>query len=558
LLEDLLPKQKKLKSVFVIGRDIQDLTAQALSKFTEVPQRKISLLKLEDIVKLVRWKEGEILNWQPEAIDKVQQLTNGHPFFVQLLCQQVFIQLYSNKGNSNNSIPTVTSKDVEKIIPVVLQVDLNNWEYIWDGLPPAGKVVASALAEAVDGAMTIETLFNHILDADGIALIMRELQEVPKLLQDWDLIELVEKNGYRFRVELLRLWIREYKSLDETQQELDYLNPAADILYQAGLALYNYHQKPEAVAPLRQAINLNSSHIKANQLLADIFLGQNQKAEAREILEKFHKYNPRAATPRLIIVYMALAKNSERDQEKLKFYEKVLKLEPNHSEAKKQQQEISERLEAKYRPFIELVKKFILAYQKRLIQLMAFFVSLGVSYFLPVGFPSNLLFEMENANNNYQLKSVPSSERHSLVSIQITIADPNAQPKEATFKYENYKPVVLTQLANTETSTYQIDSVLLKLKKGTFQYPFFEKNKPTPSPLIFIFQFDNSMAEKVDFKCKANDPTGEVGCAVKLEGYGSLLRGIPWWMVGTLFGFLLFIGIEIIYAWKNRERDDVF
>jgi tetratricopeptide (TPR) repeat protein len=554
-IDDLLPQQKKLKSVFVIGRNINDLTVEAISKFNQFTQKKISLLKPQEIIKLI-CLENHVLDWKDEAIEKVQKLTNGHPFFIQSLCQQVFDRFYSNK-NSNNSIPIVNSKDVEKTIPIVLQTDLNNWEYIWDGLPPSGKVLASALAEEEGRAMTFEALLNRIFGAVGIAIIMRELKEVPKLLQDWDLIELVENEGYRFRVELLRLWIKEYKSLDEVQQELDYINPSAEILYKAGLELYNNQHKQEATDLLRRAIDLNPAHIKANQLLADILCQYQNFVEASKILKEFSKYNPRATKPQLIIVYMALAQKDERDQDKLEFYNKVLKLEPNHSEAKKQKQEISARLEAKHRRLIELVKKIGRDYQKQIAQLIGFFFILGVSSFLPVNFPSNPLFEIEKTDgNNYQLKSIPSSKSHLLAYLQIIITNSNIKPKEDSFKYEDDKQLTFTRLANTETLTYQIDST--SLKEDTFQYPYFEPNKPTPSPFIFTFQFKNNI-QNIEFKCKAVDTKkASVGCEVKQSGYFSILRGIPWWMIGTLIGLLWIILVEVFYAWKNRERDDRF
>lgn len=554
-IDDLLPQQKKLKSVFVIGRNINDLTVEAISKFNQFTQKKISLLKPQEIIKLI-CLENHVLDWKDEAIEKVKKLTNGHPFFIQSLCQQVFDRFYSNK-NSNNSIPIVNSKDVEKTIPIVLQTDLNNWEYIWDGLPPSGKVLASALAEEEGRAMTFEALLNRIFGAVGIAIIMRELKEVPKLLQDWDLIELVENEGYRFRVELLRLWIKEYKSLDEVQQELDYINPSAEILYKAGLELYNNQHKQEATDLLRRAIDLNPAHIKANQLLADILCQYQNFVEASKILKEFSKYNPRATKPQLIIVYMALAQKDERDQDKLEFYNKVLKLEPNHSEAKKQKQEISARLEAKHRRLIELVKKIGRDYQKQIAQLIGFFFILGVSSFLPVNFPSNPLFEIEKTDgNNYQLKSIPSSKSHLLAYLQIIITNSNIKPKEDSFKYEDDKQLTFTRLANTETLTYQIDST--SLKEDTFQYPYFEPNKPTPSPFIFTFQFKNNI-QNIEFKCKAVDTKkASVGCEVKQSGYFSILRGIPWWMIGTLIGLLWIILVEVFYAWKNRERDDRF
>jgi len=51
-----------------------------------------------------------------------------------------------------------------------------------------------------------------------IYVVIRELQNAPQLLQDWDLIEPAD-GGYRFRVELLRYWLAEHKPLSRVQEE---------------------------------------------------------------------------------------------------------------------------------------------------------------------------------------------------------------------------------------------------------------------------------------------------------------------------------------------------
>jgi len=67
---------------------------------------------------------------------------------------------------------------------------------------PAERVVIAALAQAGDRSVD-ENELEQILRNSGVRILIRELQNAPKILQDWDLIEPVD-GGYRFRVELLR------------------------------------------------------------------------------------------------------------------------------------------------------------------------------------------------------------------------------------------------------------------------------------------------------------------------------------------------------------------
>jgi len=178
----------------------------------------------------------------------------------------------------------VTSKDVEEAIPDTLSTRRNTLEWLWDGLPPAERVVASTLA-GVGARVITETQLEELLRKSGVQIIIRELHNAPRLLQEWDLIEPAD-GGYRFRVELLRCWIAEYKLPRQAQFELDRLDPAADTLYQACQKLYRDGHEAVAVAPLQQAIGLNSNHVGANLLLADILLKQKKANEARKILEQ--------------------------------------------------------------------------------------------------------------------------------------------------------------------------------------------------------------------------------------------------------------------------------
>lgn len=219
-----------------------------------------------------------------------------------------------------------------------LEASRNQLEWLWDGLPPAERVVASALAEASLEAISQEQL-EHVLHDSGVRVMIRELQNAPELLEEWDLIERVDDH-HRFRVELLRRWIFDNKPLRRVQEELDRIEPAAENLYQAASAIYRGGQLEQAIAPLQQAISLNPNHIGANQLLADILITQDQPGEAIQLLKLLSEYQPVAARPRLIQALIAQAQSIDDEDEQLNYYEQVLELDGNHAEAKAWQTQI--------------------------------------------------------------------------------------------------------------------------------------------------------------------------------------------------------------------------
>jgi tetratricopeptide (TPR) repeat protein len=320
---------RRLQFVFVIGRNVDDLDNIALSLFKGTPYRRVSLLDREDTADLVRLSEAnDTLRWPDEAVEQVWGLTHGHPFLTQQLCSHVWERAYDEEPGETLA---VAPEDVDAAIPDALEVSRNTLEWLWDGLPPAERVVASALAEAGPGPITREAL-GRLLHESGVRVVIRELQNAPQLLQDWDLIEPAD-GGYRFRVELLRRWIAEHKPLHRVQEELDHIEPVAENLYQAALGLYQGGQLDQAVALLRQAIALNPNHVRANQLLADLLLAQGQASEARQLLLRLYEYQPTAALPRLVQVLLYQAHIAENDDKELASYERVLELDPKQPEA---------------------------------------------------------------------------------------------------------------------------------------------------------------------------------------------------------------------------------
>jgi len=334
---------RRLQFVFVIGRNVDDLDNIARSLFKGTPAHRVSLLDREDTADLVRLSEAnKTLRWPDEAMERVWQLTHGHPFLTQQLCSHVWERAYGEEDEEPEEPPTVTPEGVDTAVPGALEASRNTMEWLWDGLPPAERVVASALAEAGPDPISRGAL-ERLLHESGVRVVIRELQNAPQLLQDWDLIEPAD-GGYRFRFELLRRWIADHKPLHRVQEKLDRIEPAAETLYRAALRLYQGGQLEQAAELLRQAIGLNPNHVKANQLLADILLAQGQVEDAQQLLERLSEYLPAAARPRLIQTLLAQVQVAGSDDEQLALYKRVLELDAARLEVVARVAEIEQKM----------------------------------------------------------------------------------------------------------------------------------------------------------------------------------------------------------------------
>ncbi len=324
-----------LNFVFAGGRNIDDLDNITISLFRDVPPTKhLSRFNQEETTELVRIANAN-LNWPDETVESVWRYTHGHPFFTQQVCYQVWAQAYKYKSEKT---PTATPADVENVIFDVLDASRHRMTWLWEGLPPAERIVASALAEAASQTMTESALEKKLYDS-GVHVVIRELQNAPRSLQDWGLLILTEE-GYQFEVELIRRWIRENKPFRRIIAELDRIDPVAENIFQGAVALHKEAKLELSAKQLREVIALNPNHLGAHQLLADILLALGQVVEAKALLEKLFHYQPLIARSRLIQALLALAPEKDDEAQQLELYEQVLALEPNQPEATAKSREI--------------------------------------------------------------------------------------------------------------------------------------------------------------------------------------------------------------------------
>jgi tetratricopeptide (TPR) repeat protein len=549
---------RHLNCVFVMGRKVDDLSNIALTLFKEKPAKKISLLDQDSTVELIRLSEkNSTLNWSNEAINKILQLTSGHPYLTQHLCMHVWNRLcYQNPAQQ----PTATLQDVETVIPDTLEASRNILEWLWDALPPAERIVASAIAKAHTEVIT-KTQLDQFLNENGVRQIVRELHEAPKLLKEWDLIKEPVAESYCFQVELLRCWVEEYKPLHQAQEELDRINPAADSLYKTARQLYQDHHIKEAKDTVRLAIQSKSDHIGANLLLADILIEQKQFKEVIEILEKHHEYSP--ARHRLISALLALAQSSQSKKEQRKRYQRILELEPEHSEAKKQLKKIPKRWQmAKPRQWATNITGFFNnQYAKITLDVLVFISALLISYYLfgdKIPKQPVIILEVGQSANDvseYTITGVVSDKPYLLDTVKIL---PHCEHpvKQATFKYDIYTQAVdLKVNSNTQPPTYWIDKTSLQQtlaeNDNHFSFKFLEKERFT-----FDFQFDAPKTTQAEFECQVfTADNHKVPCQVREKGWLSLFRGIPWIVIGSILAIILIVMIERIYAFKKRKHN---
>lgn len=332
-LRQLMTTQPRLNFVFVVGRRMEELSINFLSTFKAADARAVSVLNPETARTLILQTEHTgVLHYENSAVKHILSLTRGHPYLTQLTCQRLFDYAVDLSLDPF----TITVNDVEAAIPAVLEAGKNAFQWIWDGLPPAERIIFSAIAGQTEaGGVLSEADITTVLQEAGIRILVRELNLAPQTLVDWQMLERVD-GGYRFFIELLRRWVAEYRPLDRVKDELDQINPLADTLYQAAQGFYRQKNNEQAKDQLRQSLQINPNHLKAHLLLGTIFREENQLTEAIKEFEAAYRLDEREGRFELLRILLQYGDNLEKsgnESEALTTYDRALEISPREQTA---------------------------------------------------------------------------------------------------------------------------------------------------------------------------------------------------------------------------------
>lgn len=203
MLRHLIQHRPRFK-VLLAGSHTLDELQRWSSYLINVQVVKIGYLKEAEARQLVEHPvEDFTLRYEPAASQRVLDLTRGHPFLVQLLCEEI-VALKNEQEPAQRRLARLT--DVEAAVPEALdhgrlffsdiqqnQIDQVGVDLlIYLAAQGAGAVLSR---QALEKQAPQQNGFGHSLD----------------LLLQRDLIE-AAGNGYRFQVELIRRWFAQQAS----------------------------------------------------------------------------------------------------------------------------------------------------------------------------------------------------------------------------------------------------------------------------------------------------------------------------------------------------------
>ncbi len=318
-----------LSFVLAVARQYKHLPSDMKMWLREFRARGIWLLDDESARKLIVEPAAGQLTYQQDAINRIMTLTSGHPFFIQLLCFEIFNYLREEERKK------VTSGDVEAVVLQALEGGSAGINWIWQDLSLSGKLTLSAFSEAVDenGLATPERI-HQVLDQHRVKLGSgTDPAQVASRLREEKILASEPDNSYKFEVEMVRRWIRREHPIYREKQLIETLSRPATGYYETATSNRAAGRLDEAIANYRRALTHNPNHLGAQLGLAQALQEKGDLPGAIEAFEDAYWLDKVSSRHGLVGVLLALA-NAEQRRGNLpkaaQHYRRVLDVDPRN------------------------------------------------------------------------------------------------------------------------------------------------------------------------------------------------------------------------------------
>jgi hypothetical protein len=144
------------------------------------------------------------IDYNPEAIKLIYNLTGGQPYLIQLICQNLVSNFNRQRFEENREIePLFTETEVTAIVtnPDFFRDGTAYFRAIWEQAQETHAETQLAILKQLSISRATETELNNLIKPSFIP-------EALNLLLTHDVIQLNSENQYQYRVELMRQWVQ--------------------------------------------------------------------------------------------------------------------------------------------------------------------------------------------------------------------------------------------------------------------------------------------------------------------------------------------------------------
>lgn len=309
------------------GQKLENMQAAYTDFFKSALYKKISFLDAEDCSQLITKPVEGVLEYEQGAVQRIYEVTAGHPYFTQLVCHELFSVC------QKTGVRVIQRPDVDAVLVSVIERGTVNLKFAWDEASDLEKWVLACLArspECSDPAMLAQTL-----RAQRVRFSEHDLNAALVHMREKDV--LTENN--HFVVELLRLWLRQNRPLERVREELVEVSPIANRYIEIGEEYWEQGQRENALESFRQALEVDPGNIKARVSVGTLLLEAVEYESAASAFENALALDGEdiAALGGYCKAQLALgdrARDEGEPDRAIEFYKAVLAINPEHSAAR--------------------------------------------------------------------------------------------------------------------------------------------------------------------------------------------------------------------------------
>ena len=219
-MRHLMQHSEGLSFIFVGTHHLEEMTADYWSVLFNIAlYEKIGYLNEEAMSRLIREPVEPYLIYDDLALDKIQRVTAGHPYFLQLVCYTLV-----KRANAQRST-YITISNVNAALDEMMLLGEVHFAYIWR----RSSFVEKAMLTAVAHLMEVDMIFHpgdlmQYLETYGIKLTPTEVTTALNSLTQREILAEVSEGVttlYELKTGLIGLWVAKYQSLSKLHAERD-------------------------------------------------------------------------------------------------------------------------------------------------------------------------------------------------------------------------------------------------------------------------------------------------------------------------------------------------
>lgn len=217
-LQHLVEDQGNLFFMFAGSHTIESIAKKSSVPLLDAARYlKISFLDHDSAISLVTTPVRGLMKYAEGVPEKVVDLTAGHPFYTQLLCQLLF------EAAASSGATEIGTMHLDKAVENFVREPSTHLILTWNGLQHEEKVAGSTLAVLSDDgrpAKPLEVISQLEQEDYPSPPGTSEMRDTLSRLRDegW-LEEKLPDGSYRFSMELLRKWIAANRSSEALADE---------------------------------------------------------------------------------------------------------------------------------------------------------------------------------------------------------------------------------------------------------------------------------------------------------------------------------------------------